>query len=271
MSNKERSLFVCEGVKTEQKLIRKLERNFLGGKFAITCAYEAEIYQLYRCVKPAMGGDFPVDIVNILKARSVKNSNILRDFNRDSFASVYLFFDYDAHSSLADDGKLREMLDFFDNETENGKLFVSYPMVEAIGHYRDMESFKSLAVKCKRGRCPRLEVCPERESCLGEPGYKRLVASDSRPQLRNYNAYSREVWSELITAHLYKLNYLVEDRYEFPTRVHSQLKIFDRQREKHISMECPKVAVLSGIPPFVLDYYGCEQTRMKLGKNGARL
>jgi hypothetical protein len=34
-----------------------------------------------------------------------------------------------AHSPAANDDKIIELLDFFNEETENGKLFISYPMV----------------------------------------------------------------------------------------------------------------------------------------------
>ena len=46
--NKEKTLFIFEGAKTEDKLIEKLEHNFLGKTNAIKCVFDAEIYQLYR-------------------------------------------------------------------------------------------------------------------------------------------------------------------------------------------------------------------------------
>lgn len=49
--NKEKTLFIFEGAKTEDKLVGKLERNFLGDRHAIKCVFDAEIYQLYRAVK----------------------------------------------------------------------------------------------------------------------------------------------------------------------------------------------------------------------------
>ena len=51
MENKEKTLFIFEGVKTEEKLVEKLEQNFLGDKHAIKCVYDAEIYQLYNTIK----------------------------------------------------------------------------------------------------------------------------------------------------------------------------------------------------------------------------
>lgn len=157
MSNKELQLFVYEGNSAEPKYVDKLEKNFLGERIAIKCVYDAEIYQLYRQMKD---DDFAIDIVSILKERSHQNAEILKDYNRDSFAYIYLFFDYDGHSTMADDSKIREMLQFFDNETENGMLYISYPMVEAIRHYKELDSFQNSTAKCKRGKSLDAIKCP---------------------------------------------------------------------------------------------------------------
>lgn len=260
MLESELHLFVFEGDKTEDKILKSLERHFFGKRFTVKCVYDAEIYQLY---KQLVNDDFALDIVNLLKERSAKNNEILKDYNRDSFAFIYLFFDYDAHSTLADDEKMKEMLSFFNNETENGMLYVSYPMVEAIRHYRDMESFKFLTVKCKRSNCPYLSECDERDACLAEPHYKTFVPTDSLPQLSNLNGYDNEVWNELIVAHLCKMNDLVNDEFVIPNQRISQMEVFEKQMEKHILRKCPRVAVLSAFPIFVLDYYGCDNINDK--------
>ena len=261
MKNKEKTLFIFEGAKTEDKLVEKLECNFLGDRHAIKCIFDAEIYQLYRIIKEEEG---LIDIVSLLKERKVENAKILEDYNRDSFAYIYLFFDYDAHSTLADDEKIKEMLSFFNNETNEGMLYISYPMVEAIRHYKDMESFKTLTVKCKRKNCPYTDKCLDKENCLKEPHYKQFVATDSKPQLSNVNSYTKAVWQELITAHLCKANYLLNDVFSLPTSLLSQEKIFSKQLEKHICHKCPEVAILSAFPLYVLDYFGCNKTNEML-------
>lgn len=267
MSNKELQLFVYEGGSAEPKYVDKLEKNFLGERIAIKCVYDAEIYQLYRQLKD---DDFAIDIVSILKERNPKNAEILKDYNRDSFAYIYLFFDYDGHSTMADDSKIKEMLQFFDNETENGMLYISYPMVEAIRHYKDMESFQNSTAKCKRGKsydkmkCPYKEECETLDECLQEPHYKPLSASDNNPQLNNINHYNAEVWKTLIKAHVFKMNYLVNDSYSMPQNIEAQSTIFENQYTKYINHKCPKVAVLSAFPIYVLDYYGVEGLTKKL-------
>ena len=156
------------------------------------------------------------------------------------------------------------MLKFFNNETENGLLYISYPMLEAIRHYKDMQSFKELTVKCKRANCPYMDECDEVEVCLKEPHYKNVSASECQPQLTNINKYTKEVWQELIRAHVSKMNYLIHDVFELPQQIESQSNIFSKQLEKHINHKCPKVAVLSAFPIYALDYYGAETLKKKL-------
>ena len=255
--SKEKTLFIFEGAKTEGKLVEKLEHNFLGKTNAIKCVFDAEIYQLYRAIKEE--NEFSIDMVSLLKERTVENAKILKDYTRDSFAYIYLFFDYDAHSTLADDDKIKEMLSFFNDETEEGMLYISYPMVEAIRHFKDLESFKSLTVKCKRKNCPYKDECLDKDRCLKEPHYKTVATVDSKPQLSNVNSYTEAVWKELIAAHLCKANALVNDAFTLPTSLIPQDAIFSKQLEKHICHKCPEVAVLSAFPLYVLDYFGCEK------------
>ena len=260
MLNNELQLFVFEGVRAESKYVDMLEQHFLGKRISVKCVYDAELYQLYKILEEEP--DF--DLVELLKERSKENAKLLQDYNRDSFAYIYLFFDYDAHSTLASDEKVKEMLNFFDNETENGLLYISYPMLEAIRHYKDMDSFKELAVKCKRANCPYKDECNEVEACMKEPHYKNVSASECLPKLTNINKYTKEVWKELIRAHVSKMNYLVNDSFDFPAKPELQSVIFSKQLEKYINHKCPMVSVLSAFPIYVLDYYGVDGLKKKL-------
>lgn len=221
MLAKYNTLFVFEGDKTEDVVVGKMERCFMSGPFAVKCVFGGEIYQLYHKLKAE---DFSVNIVSLLKERSEENRKQLEGFDNDSFSYIYFFFDYDAHATKASDAQVEEMIAFFNNETENGKLFVSYPMVEAVRHMKDKSSFKDLCVKCKRANCPRLDKCPKAEACKKEPHYKKFVPTDSEPRFTNLNTF--EIWRELVDAHLCKANYLVEDAYELPNRLIEQTEIF---------------------------------------------
>lgn len=138
-------LFVFEGDKTEEQIITSLQKYFVNENTSIKCIYGAEIYQIYREIK----NDEDLDTFNLLKERSQKNQEELKDFIREDFAEIYLFFDYDGHSSMANDKKILELLDFFKEETDKGKLYLSYPMVESLKHICDFATFQHLAVECK--------------------------------------------------------------------------------------------------------------------------
>ncbi|MCM1720766.1 DUF6965 family protein [Bacteroides ovatus] len=261
-------LFIFEGKKTEGKIIEALEKHILNGHVIITCAYTSDIYQLYREIEK----DDDLDTFNLMKARDKDNTN-LNNYDRDSFGEIYLFFDYDAQADLASsqdkdgfrvkegDDKIREMLDFFDNETDKGKLYISYPMVEAIRHFiNGHDDFKDLKVKCKGKNCKYKETCDDKVACEKEPHYKARVSSDSPSLSDAYSKYKLERWKMLIKAHICKMNYIVNDSYILPQKLETQLQVFTKQFDKYINHKCPMVGVLSAFPMFILDYYGCEKT-----------
>lgn len=258
MLSKCNTLFVFEGESTEGNIVSRLEKHFMGESIAIKCVFCGDIYQFYRKMKEE---EFAIDIITLLKQRSEKNRKVLAEYDNDSFAYVYFFFDYDAHASKANDEQIEDMLAFFNNETENGKLFISYPMVEAIRHYKDKESFKGLNVKCKRSNCPSIDSCENKVSCLSEPHYKTFVPTDSDLTVTKLD--TKEKWQELIDAHLCKANYIITDEYIRPTALLEQSAIFCHQKEKYIIQSCPVVAVLSAFPMFLQDYYGVERLNKK--------
>ncbi len=262
-------LFIFEGADTEDIITKSLEKYILKEKPIIKCVFGAEIYQLYREIKK----DNDLDTFNLLKEKNV-NKEILKNFRRNDFAEIYLFFDYDAQAPLASpqdrygnsvkegDEKLKDMLNFFDNETDKGKLYISYPMVEALRHITDFNLFKDLEVKCKRKNCHYRDMCEEQDDCMKEPHYKTIVSKESIPQLCNINSYTKETWKQLLNVHLSKMNYIVNNQYEYPSKIEIQIDIFEKQLDKYVNRKCPKVSVLSAFPVFIHDYYGNEKTKI---------
>ena len=51
-------------------------------------------------------------------------------------------------------------------------------MVEAIRHYKDIDSFKELIVKCKRSNCTYINDCEDVEKCMKEPDKLHIVFFD---------------------------------------------------------------------------------------------
>ncbi len=134
-------LFVFEG-KKEEAVINSLKRSFVFKNTIITCVYCTTIYKLYNDISQ----DPYLDIFVLLKNMK-ENNEVLKEFVRNDFAEIYLFFDYDGHATNANDSKLEPLLTFFNEETEKGKLYLSYPMLEAIRHIEDIGSFKTCCLR----------------------------------------------------------------------------------------------------------------------------
>jgi len=236
-------LFVFEGIKTENKIVESLEKNFFIGKTVIKSVFDGEIYQLYEQLQR----DEFLDIFTILKERHPKNLDLFEKYSRNDFAEIYLFFDYEGQATKATDEKIEEMLSFFCEETEQGKLYISYPMVEAIKHIpEDRETFKDLMVLSNENI-----------------GYKKMVDQTGYKKYQDYRKYNKAIWCDLIDLHLCKANFLVNGSFEFPKDLISPEKIFEYQRLHYIR---PKfsVAVLSAFPCFIHDYFGNTELTKRL-------
>lgn len=232
------SNIVFEGEKTEDQIVASFTKHVFKDKTVITCAFCAEIYQLHR----AVAEDEDLDIFSLLK-KNPKNKEILKDFNRDDFAEIYLFFDYDGHSTLASDDTLIEMLEIFNEETDLGKLYISYPMVESIKHFSDDLDFKNLKVEAKENI-----------------KYKKMVSEQADNVYQQFSKFTFNIWKTLLIAHLSKMNRIVKDSYLLPEETFTQGEIFQHQKVKYIDKDST-ISVLSSFPVFMFDYFGVKKFR----------
>lgn len=228
-------LLVFEGEKTEKIIWSSLNKFYLVDmpNTIIYGIYAGEIYSLYH----KMINDPDLELFPLLKDNP-KNSELLKGISKDMVSEIFLFFDYDGHASAADDEKLKSMLSHFDEETGNGKLYISYPMVEAIKHLNDKISFANVVVSCKENI-----------------KYKSLVHKEAHPSYHDLSRIDESKWKKIISEHCNKLCYLMKNTISFPQEYHGQNEIFDQQLGKHIKPKS-EVAVLSAFPIFILDYYG---------------
>ncbi|MBE7647682.1 hypothetical protein [Tenacibaculum finnmarkense] len=228
-------LFIFEGEKTEKNILNSLTKYFINEQenTLITCAYCAEIYQLYKEISK----DDNLDTFTLLKEKKI-NKELLAPYSRNDFAEIYMFFDYDGHSTLASDKKIEELLNLFNEETEKGKLYLNYPMVESLKHIKSLENFKNSKVKAKENI-----------------RYKQKVNSESKNEFIQINKYTKDIWIQLINLHLKKANFIINDDYIVPLNNISQANVFQKQLEKYINIDST-VSVLSSFPLFLLNYYG---------------
>jgi len=237
-SKKSIILMVLEGVRTEPQIVDNLKRFFLQENTdeIVYALYGNVVYDIYLKLKE---GETFLDIVPILKEMP-RNQDELVHVSRDDVSQVYLFFDLDAHSHVANMDQLEEMLTYFDDETDQGKLFISYPMVEALKHLSKEVDFSQTRASIVRGA-----------------SYKSLVETEADSVYKHIRNYDRNLWEEVIEQHGRKLGYLMEKQWSFPSQYFSQKNIFLQQKNQHI-LPNQEVAVLGSFPVFLMDYYGYE-------------
>ncbi|WP_405352151.1 hypothetical protein [Fusobacterium animalis] len=134
------------------------------------------------------------------------------------------------------------MLNKFDNETENGKLYISYPMVEALKHIKkDNLDVNNYLVEAKT-----------------RINYKNLVSLNT--DYENLLTLTKRNWLFIISENLKRCLFLLEItniNYEIYSNMINQESIFNKQLDKYISEE-EKVLVLSAFPFFLIEYFGEE-------------
>ena len=134
-------LFVFEGTRREPDIFRTLEYLFFPKGQTIVCSFGNNIYELYRQLKALDGGG---DIVSILREKYKDNpeSPFSPEIKSSDFSEIYLFFDYDFQNSNLSleqmNQQISEMLDLFNDETDNGLLYINYPMLEAIRYTKTL-------------------------------------------------------------------------------------------------------------------------------------
>ena len=129
-------LFVFEGAEREPRILKTLARLFFGEEERLVCSFGNNIFELYRQLEEYDGDG---DLVSILRENK---ADLPPGVKSSDFSEIYLFFDYDfQNENLAlkeMNRRLREMLELFDDETDNGKLYVSYPMVESLYYTKEL-------------------------------------------------------------------------------------------------------------------------------------
>ena len=252
MADRDYKAFIVEGEVREPLIIDNILKVFFShGNFKILTLPAGEnIYMLWKKMK---ADDFDTDIIEVLRESNDDICKQLVGLSRDDFSEVYLFFDYDMHQTNLgreeDADAVKQMLESFDNETENGKLYISYPMVEALRDYKP-------------------SVCGDRTSCFVEidsvKEYKNVSAVRAvNPQFKEYDY---EIWRDIIDVFAMRVSCLFEtaDTLEY---VNYSGKISPYEvyvREENVT-QVKGVFVLSAFPEFLVDYFG-----QKLWKNCVR-
>lgn len=267
--NRKRIALIYEGVQAEEDLISNMQSVYLS-EF-----YEVETFQLpaegniYMVWKQLVDDEFQTNVIDVLKEMSRQAKSRLEEENlkASDFAEIYLFFDYDGHAARFNEKTVHEanelckrigmeeiknkwdllerMLCVFNNETEEGKLYVSYPMIESIKEIRKKTAdYQKLYI-------PLESAADYKHSFSGKSDYG------------NYKTLTKEMWDTACYASVKQASLIVWKKekcsYEQFINEITQLDIYHAQKLFYINMSGEKLlAILNSVPLFLIEYFDVE-------------
>lgn len=241
--NRPVKLFIVEGADRDYRFITRMTETFFSGKYeakVICLPAQRNIYMLYRILKD---DNFETDFVELIRDNIPDAEGVLANIERQSIDEIFLFFDYDVHQENLPKGSdsvavLQEMLDTFNNETENGKLYISYPMIEAIYDYR-------------KGECQSFSICFV--GLQEMRNYKKLAGEGNPNANRNLRI---EDWKAILAAFYLRIKCLF-DRENLDYKWYKENATVDRihSAQREFFDDGKGVFVLSALPEFLFDYF----------------
>ncbi|MFK3866489.1 hypothetical protein [Pseudoalteromonas rhizosphaerae] len=204
----------------------------------VICSFSNDLYQLYDEIKD----DDDLNLVVLLQEGlgNKNNINILRDIDEDQVTDIYLFFDMEIQARKYSDESLLNMVKKFNDESNQGKIFISYPMVEAIRHIYDFDTFKHLEV--------------EAANCRGRI-YKRLSSTDTIQRLGDHTRITTDDWKSLVRKNIEKSHFMISKNCAYGPPPTQEVIANYQINRKNVN---ESIYVLSAFPFFAVDYYGTD-------------
>ncbi len=270
-------LCIFEGEEREPCLFETLKHLYFPTKEeTIICSFKNNIYDLYSSMTQS---EFTEDIFPTLQKMLIERGDTtFSDFTRDSFAEVYLFFDYDCHHQnkektlKVDDNnkKIKELLNFFDNETENGKLYINYPMVESIRYTKKLPDSNFFTYTVPISECSSFKKTANSFSHYGNLDFiaynyntktksLKISTCSNHPSAKTpdqHKIQKKNNWEWLKEQNVKKAHYICTDKNDFPITKESILQsiIFQQQELKYVQKK-NEVSILNAFPLFLYDYF----------------
>lgn len=125
-------LLLVEGESTETTFFDKYGKSLMGESNIKIVSYKCNIYAFYNFLKEY---DFQIDLVDGLLLWTQTSEEEKQILANKKFIRKYLVFDFDfQENSYEFEQKveiLKQMSSHFNNESDNGLLFINFPMFEA--------------------------------------------------------------------------------------------------------------------------------------------
>lgn len=225
-------LFVFEGDEREPRLYRTLERLYFPKENDnIICSFGNNIYNLYHeLMEYDEGGDF----VSLLRERLARRGDSTLDGIRSSdISQIFLFFDYDFQNSQLSldemNNRLEKMLTLFDDETDNGKLYINYPMVESIRYTKELPDEAYAQYVVSRQECNDFKYLAREFSAYNSLDH--ILFKDGEIPSKEKFLKVKDNWQYLKLMNVRKANLLTTGHHTMPNKKSdiNQFAVFNSQ------------------------------------------
>ena len=196
-------LFVFEGKKREPRIFNSLRQLYFKDEAVVCFTFETAFHSLFKELKANDWDLFPI----LRKKYRERQDDSLEGYIESDFSEIYLFFDYDFHVNdkhirLSEwNNELKEMLAFFSNEGENGKLYISYPMVEAIRYTQQLPDASYYKYTVRREDCTRFKDMAAKFSFYIGLNFIDITTNDNIEEVK-------QNWQILRDQNVKKANYI---------------------------------------------------------------
>ena len=196
------TLLIIEGESCEKQFFDKFIKTINADKNITIIPFCNDIYELYKYIEE-LGETTTKDVILNYCDLDDKARKLLKD---TKFVYTYLVFDLDIQDGGEDERKeklehVTQMVNLFNNETEYGKLFVNYPMMESYRHF-DITNPDTLANK---------SVIVDNDILTH---YKELVGQEGTN--KNVSKYTSKDFYTITLAHLMQANLLLNGQFKKP-------------------------------------------------------
>ncbi len=215
MQNNERKiLLLVEGKTTEVKLFGMILDCYpeIQVKKQNIFVYNTNIWTLHHALKKEFGDTWyeeKIDFLGFLKSLPVIQGQITRlqtnqqqtdDFKDLIFTDIFLVFDYERQDPSFDPSLIKNMLAFWSESTENGLLYLNYPMIESYKHLKNpLPDLDYINRKCS---CSILFSNETKKNM-----YKSIVGCES--SFTDLRKYTRDIFKEFVIHNLCKASAMV--------------------------------------------------------------
>ena len=181
----------------------------------------------------------------------------LDGIRNSDISEIFLFFDYDFQNSQLSldeiNRRVEEMLTLFDDETDNGKLYINYPMIESIRYTKELPDDAYASYTIGREACKDFKRLAREFSAYDSLDH--LLFKDGETPTKDKYLKVKDNWEYLRAMNVCKANLLTTGLFTMPREKSDigQLAVFNNQVTKFVK-PIESVAILNSFPIFIYEY-----------------